>query len=136
MDWLKEKIGELWDSVVGDRKTVEFTGKVSDRVLTVSSSPTNRNMQIGVRITQIVYQTTYKRWWLRTTQHSVYHVLAFASDDIKTQLDQRFPQLFVPQVYPLLCNSLLRRSKIPHMYALHAFLDQMGPFYPTLKLEL
>ncbi len=133
MDWLKQKIGEFWDWMAGERKTVEYTGKIADRVVTLRPSLANHDVEIGVKITQIVYATTYPRWWRRTTHHSVYQVLAFAPDEIRTQLD---PRLFIPQVYPLLCNPLLRRTKVPHLYALHAFLDRMGPFYPTIKLDL
>lgn len=133
MDWLLEKIGELMDWIVGDRTTVEYLGQVAHRQLTLRPSLADADVEIGVTVTQITYATHYRRWWLLPTTHTVYRVLAFAPDDIRVTLDQR---LFEPVVYPLLCNSLLRDTQHPHTYALHAFLDRMGPFYPTIKCEL
>jgi hypothetical protein len=133
MDWLLEKLGVLMDWIVGDRTTVEYTGEIANRQLTLRPPLADENVQIGVTITQITFKTHYQRWWLRPTVHSIYRVLAFAPDDIRVQLDQR---LFQPQIYPLLCNSFLRHSRRPHLYALHAFLDRMGPFYPTIKCEI
>ncbi len=133
MDWLLEKLGEMVDWFVGDRTTVEYTGKVAHRQVTLRPSLADADVEIGVTVTQITYSTRYRRWWMLPTSHSVYRVLAFAPDEIRAQLDKR---LFEPCVYPLLCNSLLRHTQYPHLYALHAFLERMGPPYPTIKCEL
>jgi hypothetical protein len=128
-----EKLGVLIDWIVGDRTTVEYTGQVANRHLTLRPTLADEDVEIGVTITQITFVTHYQRWWLRDSDHSIYRVTAFAPDDIRAQLDQR---LFEPLTYPLLCTSLLRHSKRPHLYALHAYLDRMGPFYPTIKCEI
>lgn len=133
MTWVLEKIGSLLDWLVGDRTTVEYTGEVAHRSVTLRPSLADDDVEIGVKITRTVYETRYKRWWLPSTVHSVYHVLAFAPDEIREQLDKR---LFEPMVYPQLCNGLLQRTRYPHMYALHAFLERMSPYYPTIKCEL
>lgn len=133
MEWLLEKLGVLVDRLLGERKTVEYFGKVAHRSVTLRPSLADVDVEIGVTISHITYTTHYDRWWMPTTVHSVYRVLAFAPEDIRVTLDHR---LFQPVVYPLLCNSLLKRSRYPHMYALHAFLERMGPFYSTIKCEL
>lgn len=133
MEWLLEKLGVLVDKLLGDRTTVEYNGPVAHRQVTLRPSLADEDVEIGVTISQITYATHYQRWWVPTAVHSVYRVLAFAPEGVRATLDQK---LFEPMVYPLLCNSLLKRSQFPHMYALHAFLDRMGPFYPTIKCEL
>ena len=133
MGWLKEKFWDLIDHIDGDRVTVEIEGPMSQRQLTLRPSLAASDVEIGVRITQYSYKTTYKRWWKRSTVHSVYRVIAFAPEEIRARLD---PRLFEPLVYPLLCNRLLNSSKFPHLYALHAFLHRISPFYPNLKIEL
>ena len=133
MVWFLEKLGVLVDKILGERTTVEYDGPVAHRQLTLRPSLAEADVEIGVKISQYTYATKYKRWWIPNTKQSVFRVLAFAPDEVRETLDQR---LFVPMFYPLLCNSLLKRSKYPHMYALHAFLDRMGPYYPTIKCEL
>lgn len=133
MKWLMEKLGVLMNKIVGDRITVEITGPMSERQLTLRPSLADEDVEIGVKITQYLYRTNYSRWWMPHTVDSVYRVVAFAPEETRAKLDQR---LFEPLVYPLLCNPLLRNTKYPHMYALHAFLDRFGPFYPTIKCEL
>lgn len=133
MKWTMEKLGVLMDRIVGERKTVEIAGPMSQRQLMLRPSLAEPDVEIGVRITQYSYKTSYGRWWMPSIISSVYRVVAFAPADVQEKLD---PRLFEPLVYPLLCNSMLRDSKFPHVYALHAFLDRMGPFYPTIKCEL
>lgn len=133
MEWLLEKLGALFDRIVGDRTTFEHLGPAAHRQVTLRPSFAGADVQIGVRITQTIYTTRYKRWWIPSTVHPVYHVLAFAPDEVREKLDQR---LFEPMVYPLLCNQLLMHTRYPHLYALHAFLERMSPFYQTIKCEL
>lgn len=133
MSWLKEKLWDLIDLIDGDRTTVEIEGPMAERQLTLRSSSVAPELGISVKITQYSYKTTYKRWWKRSTVDSVYRVVASAPDEVRARLD---PRLFEPLVYPLLCSPLLRESKFPHVYALHAFLDRFSPFYPSLKIEL
>lgn len=133
MEWLLEMLGRLVDRILGERTTVEYNGPVAHRQVTLRPSLAEADVAIGVKISQYTYVTKYDRWWVPNSKQSVFRVLAFAPESIRETLD---PRLFKPMFYPLLCNSLLKRSKYPHMYALHAFLDRMGPFYPTIKIEL
>lgn len=133
MEWLLEKLGTVLDWIVGDRTTVEFTGRVAHKHVTVRPSLADADVKIGVTITQLTFETHYERWWLKSSVRSVYHVLAFAPEDIRHQLD---PRLFQAQCFPLLCNSFLKHTQQPHLYAFHAFVDRMGPFYPTIKCEV
>lgn len=133
MKWLLEKIGELMDKIAGERRTVEHDGPVAWRHLIVRPDLAASDVEIGVKISKITYTTHYERRWLPSTTHSVYRVLAFAPDEIRQTLD---PRLFEPQVYPLLCNTLLKHSKYPHLYALHAFVERLGPLNPTIKCAL
>lgn len=133
MHWLSEKLGTLLDWIVGDRTTTEHSDCVANRTLTLRPSLAEEGVEIGVTVTRVAYVTHYNRFWLRPTTHYVYRVLAFAPPLVKDKLDAR---LFQPQTYPLLCSRLLKNTQRPHLYALHAFLDQMGPFYPTLTFEL
>lgn len=133
MSWLLEKIGSLLDWSAGERTTREYTGHAAHRSVTLRPSLADDDVEIGVTITRTIYETHYKRWWVPSSVRSVYRVVAFAPDEIREQLD---PRLFEPVVYPLLCNFLLKRTRYPHMYALHAFLERMSPFYPTIKCEL
>lgn len=128
-----EILGEFFDWVIGDRETRHHTGEKTWQQITLRPSLADEAVAIGVTVTQITYETRYKRWWLPTTTHSVYHVLAFAPASVREGLN---PQLFEPQIYPMLCNGLLKHTRYPHVYALHAFLDRMGPFYPTIKCEM
>lgn len=133
MEWLLEKLGLLVDTIMGERKTVEHAGYVTHRQLIVRPDMAAEDVEIGVKISKITYMTIYERPWIPNTVHSVYHVLAFAPDDIRATLDHR---LFEPQVYPLLCNTLLKRSKYPHLYALHAFIERLGPINLTIKCAI
>ncbi len=133
MNWLLEKVGSLVDWLVGERTTVEYTGTAAHRTVTLRPSLADDDVQIGVTITRTIFETHYRRWWLASSSKSVYRVVAFAPEEIRDKLD---PRLFEPVVYPLLCNALLKRTRYPHLYALHAFLERMSPFYPSIKCEL
>lgn len=133
MNWFLEKIGGLVDWVIGERTTVEYTGTAAHRKVTLRPSLASDTVQIGVTITRTIFETHYERWWLASSSKSVYRVVAFAPEEIRDKLD---PRLFEPVVYPLLCNTLLKRTRYPHLYALHAFLERMSPFYLSIKCEL
>jgi hypothetical protein len=129
---LLEKLGALFDWIVGNRSTVEFTGAVANRQVTLRSD-TDDKVAIVATITQVTFVTHYQRWWLLPSKETVYRVHLEAPDHIRANLD---PRLFEPQTFPRLCNSLLMDTEHPHTYALHAFLDHISPLYPTITCEL
>lgn len=131
--WIISKLGGLIDFLVGSRTTLEYKGEAAYRSVTLRPSLAEDDVEIGVTITQTIYQTNYQRWWSRKRTHSIYQVVAFAPPDVREKLD---PLLFEPVTYPMLCNPLLKHTRYPHLYALHAFLERMSPFYPTIKCEL
>ncbi|QVD49104.1 hypothetical protein LUCX_34 [Xanthomonas phage vB_XciM_LucasX] len=133
MDRFYEQLGVFWDWLLGDRSTVEYQGKVAHSKVVLRPSLVDDDVEIGVEISQITYETRFKHWWTPNTVQTVYRVVAFAPEAIRAQLQ---PQLFEPVVYPLLCNTLLRGSQYPHTYALHAFLDRLKPSYQTITCEL
>lgn len=131
--YLTEHLGHLIDWMVGERTTREIKGTVKHKEVTVRSDQDRTGKNITITINKTLYRTHHKAFWMPDITHAVYEVIATTDLETRARLPE---QLFIPKHYPLLCNPLLRRTTLPHMYALHAFLNEFKESYISYDIEV
>jgi hypothetical protein len=114
-------LGILWDAVLGPSSTRIYQGNDEERTEQIQSTFAGC---VDVRIIsrEIIYHTTFKRWWIPDSKDTVYEVCGWAPDEYK---DQVSPLFFQPVTFPLLRSRFLRSTSYPHLYAINAYCDRV-----------
>lgn len=133
MRWFLELMGALFDTLKGPSITNTYEGRMKHEIHQLRPSKSDFNVDVCVQSRQIVYMTTYTRWWVPNHKRTVYEVRGVASDDWRGRLPEGF---FDTVTYPLLCSSLLQWTEYPHVIAIHAFMDRLSPFSQPFIMKL
>lgn len=138
-----EWVGLAVNRLKGPHHTAIYLGNTKNRVWKVQTTAYPEWVDAHILSRQVVYRTSYKRWWIPDTMRTVY-VVSFAAPEtlklaLKEKLDDRTYRLLEDRLnetitYPMLCGSWLRWTRFPHTYAINAFLDRVSEVVrPPLK---
>lgn len=131
MLWLRELFGELLDTLMGPSITRIHDGETKNATYKLSPTVNDPSIEIGVRSTQIIFETRYKRFWIPNRKRTVYEVVGFAPPEHQHLLDARLLEVIT---YPMLCHPLLRWTAYPHVYAIDAYVDRVH--IPSVKVSI
>ncbi len=79
---------------------------------------------------RLVYRVNYTRWWIPDVEYCVFRVQGHVDHSEDDAVDcgkwkENIPsEFFQPNYYPSMVGMLLRWSRHPHMYAIHAHMDR------------
>ncbi len=133
MRWFIEVLGELYDALKGPSITQVFEGKVKNEIVRMHATAVQDDVVVYVQSRQIIYRTTYSRLWVPSHCRTVYEVVCVAPEYLREKLDARF---FIPTVYPMLCNPLLKWTEYPHAMAINAFIDGIRGIHTPFQMSL
>lgn len=132
MKMVLELLGRLTEWVRGPFTTTLATEQDPvNQVFRLQSQKANSPMRVYVESYRLMYKTRYRRGWIPNTCRCVYVVRGHADGLDDQQLPDDF---FQPQTFPCLSGWLLRWTTRPHLYAIHAFMDQFLSRYQGILL--
>jgi len=129
------RAGAVIHWLLGESSTRVIQGPSRTRTLVLRSDHQADWPRGTVTCSRIVYKTIYRRPWIPSTTHSLYHVEMHVPDEVRA----RYPaEYFESVTYPLLCNPWLEWTTYPHLCAIHAYLDTFlerlrGDYEPYLR---
>lgn len=126
-------LGHLLDFIGGERSTSLVVDDQIDPVVTIRSDSNNNDEHMVVSCRKLMYLTTYERRWIPASKSLVFVVDCRPPSFMRAEFPE---ELFQTATFPMLSNWFLRDTIVPHMYAIHAYLDRFVRFNPKVTYSL
>lgn len=125
-----EYIGRLVERLRGPRTTTVVVHDRAGRQYSFQHTVQSDLHAARIVSERLVYRVNYSRWWIPDVEYCVFRVQGYVDDSADDALDDGKwkenipPAFFEPNYYPSMVGLLLRWSRHPHMYAIHAHMDR------------
>lgn len=131
MQWILEVLGELIDSFMGPSRTTHVRDDRRFACFELESTEDGPAGILTIRSQRLIYRTTFDRWYIPDVHRTVFEVVGLALPDQRRSLN---PLLLQTVVFPALSISLLKWTRYPHYYAIHAYMDRASMIYDRKRL--
>jgi hypothetical protein len=121
---LIEGIGRLLDRVAGNKRVIshvtgDYGCDIHDIVPSIKLGPGDT---VRIHSERILFEIRYSRLTFLNHHRVMFKVSGQATGDIAKRLPAEF---FEGAYFPNLSNPFLKWTKYPHVYAIHAFVDDI-----------
>lgn len=120
-------LGTMIETFKGPYTTIVYEGDTKDAVEQLHHRVDGDPADLRITAREIVYHTRYYRAWVPDSKQTLYQVTATIDEEHKHLFDAR---LYEPMTYPILCSSLLRWTRFPHVRAMQTHIRRYGQTPP------
>lgn len=126
-----ERLGDWYERLRGPRTTTVITQDRWGRSYSFRHVVESMEHNAYIESERLVYRVCFRRWWIPDIEYCVFRVQGrLHHPDTETSPDRGQwrqyvpPEFFDANYYPSMVGGLLKWTRLPHLYAIHAHMDR------------